>query len=229
MRRRIFLPVGIILFASGCAHRRYLVPESEGRTVWWKNYDAVAEVSGVFLVASGNEWFGRPKNLGKVVTPFKVSIWNRSGELLRIQYSDFRLMGAGGVFNSAPLSPFNSYGRMPAPLVFPRGPEVSYGGFEIAPYYAPFYPGLTVWRGPFESDGRSLSNHARWPASLPTPYMRDVAIPEGVIQKDGHISGFLYFPKIPPGINLVTLHTALIAAGTRKRLGTVAMPFVIAR
>jgi hypothetical protein len=52
-------------------------------------------------------------------------------------------------------------------------------------------------------------------------------IPEGVLEPEGRISGFLYFEKLPDNLDRITFEADLINARTGVTLGTVRIPFVI--
>ena len=54
--------------------------------------------------------------------------------------------------------------------------------------------------------------------------MRERAIPEGVIQPGGQVSGFLYFRRIPQDIERVTLRAELMNGLDGKGFGEVRVP-----
>jgi hypothetical protein len=62
---------------------------------------------------------------------------------------------------------------------------------------------------------------------LPTEDMLAKGIPEGVLEPEGRISGFLYFEKLPENLDRITFEADLINARTGVTLGTMRIPFVI--
>jgi hypothetical protein len=66
-----------------------------------------------------------------------------------------------------------------------------------------------------------------WSVSLPTEDMLEMAIPEGVLEPQGRISGFLYFPRVNPDAERVVFQAALVSARTGEEFGAVEVPFVV--
>ena len=62
--------------------------------------------------------------------------------------------------------------------------------------------------------------------------MREVraqAIPEGVLEPGGKVSGFLFFEHVPSHDREVRLHADLLDARTGRQLGTVTTPLIVAK
>lgn len=208
-----------LLAAAGCAYRPYLVPAANIPTAPNNAKTGVAEAAGVRIEANGDAWTGQPSNLGRLITPVLVTVQNKSGKPLRIQYKDFKLTGSPG-FNSVALPPFKITGSVPSAPVEVTTPGFGYDGFQLAPYYGSYYPGLGLWDGPFDDDYSFYTTYfAQWPVQLPTKEMIRRAIPEGVIAEGGRLSGFLYFSKVPQGDKSVTLAESLVDAKTGRLLG----------
>ena len=125
-------------------------------------------------------------------------------------------------------APYKITGSVREPVMVPR---FSYSGFYVAPFYRSFYPGMPVWAA---SPWRYNSPYydrvwADWPVQLPTRDMRDKAIPAGVLQPGGGVSGFLYFPKLPRETTTVTFKQSLVDSGTQKTIAEVQVPFIYKR
>jgi hypothetical protein len=227
-RALIVLTAVITLGLADCATRQ-LVPAPEAQLVPGKHDTAVAETDGVRVTVQSQAWSGSPASLPQQITPLKVTVVNQSSRPVRINYDDFTLTGSTGFTYSA-LPPYEITGtvREPVPV---RAPRFSYSGFLVAPFYRPFYPGVPVWAAsPWRYDPYFYNRTwAEWPIELPTRDMREKAIPAGVLQPGGRVSGFLYFPKLPAETTAVTFKQSLVDSSTQKSLAEVAVPFVYAR
>lgn len=114
-----------------------------------------------------------------------------------------------------------------APLAGPWQPAFTYNGFYTAPTYSPMWTGLTAWSGPFDADPLYYDTYySKWPVQLPTADMVASALPEGVIQPNGSISGFVYFQDVPEGVERVDLRLDLVDANTGERFGQISIPFL---
>lgn len=223
----VLLGVGL---AGGCATGgAYLRPAPTANLAPRGRNAAVGEAAGVRIVANGNAWHGNPINLGSVITPVRVRIDNTSAVPVQIRYRDFHLTAGG--FASAALPPYRirtvaNVGRRYGLLI----PGFAYSHFFIAPYYAPFYRWrFRMWRGPFAwNPGWYAGYYANWNVAprLPTADMQAKAIPEGVLEQDGQLSGFVYFRRIRGRNVPVTLSFDVRNARTGAKLGTITIPFV---
>lgn len=52
-------------------------------------------------------------------------------------------------------------------------------------------------------------------------------IPEGVLEPKGHISGFLYFDKLPENLERLTFESDLVNAQTGESFGTIRIPLLV--
>lgn len=187
----------LFALAGGCGHPE-LRPAPAYKSAIGRRTLAVESRGGLTVTADGSVWDGSPTNLDTKVTPVWVTLHNKTGQPLRIQYDEFVLRGARGGSYAA-LTPY-------ALRAVDSGPryEVSNGGyferFSIAPYLAPHYPWLPVWGSPLPSglDGHSVTDRA----ILPTTSMIERALPEGVLGDGGTASGYLYFQRVDPHGNV---------------------------
>jgi len=228
--KRWALPAGFLLAAglAGCSTNAYLEPASTARLAPHQEDAAVAEVAGVRILANGDAWKANPADLGGVFTPVKVDISNQSGEPVDIRYEDFELTASG--FTSRALPPYKISGSVDTPLYtgVPVVPAFAYRRFFLAPPYARFYDwDFDPWTGAFAFDfGYNRTYYPMWQESLPTRDMRAEAIPEGVLNPGGRLSGFVYFQKIDKKAGPVSLTFDVVNADTGKTLGKVELPFV---
>jgi hypothetical protein len=101
-----------------------------------------------------------------------------------------------------------------------------YGGFYIAPYYAPYFTTVPPWDYPWPFDSYYYDRfYPAWQLQLPTRDMRERAIPEGVVDPQGGVSGFLYFPKLARGTVRVTFEARLTDGRSAMQFGTLGIPF----
>jgi hypothetical protein len=59
--------------------------------------------------------------------------------------------------------------------------------------------------------------------------MLEQALPEGVVESDGSVSGFLYFPAVGKREEQVTFEMKLVDAKTAETFGTARIPFLVKR
>jgi len=187
-----FVLVALVASVSACASEPELLPAPGHRSAMGRSSLAVESRNGVTVTADGSVWDSSPKNLSTELAPVWVTLHNETGRSLRVQFDEFTLRGASGAIYMA-LAPYvlRASGSRP---VFEVQDSGDFDKFQVAPYLAPFYPWLPVWNGPL-SCGPSIDSVA-WRAGLPTDSMLERALPEGVLENGGSVSGFLYFQKV---------------------------------
>jgi hypothetical protein len=192
---------------------------------------AVAQSDGIRMTVDAAAWSGYPSTLEREVIPLKVTIENRSDKPLRVRYNEMVLRTSSGEQRTA-IPPMQIEGtarvRSGSPIYVPR---FYYSGFYVAPwyypYYDPYYVGLRPWGYPWTFDrGYYDRYYPSWKVALPTRDMQEQAIPEGVIEPGGHISGFLYFPKLPGDTERVTFAADLVNGKNGSDFGELEVPFV---
>jgi hypothetical protein len=212
------------LLVSSCATATRLVPAPSAERVPGEKNAAVEEVDGVRITVTPNAWLGVPNDLDAEMTPLKVTIENRSNHSLRIRYTDFSLSTSAGVRYVA-LPPYKITGSADdRAATVPR--FTYYGGFFIAPIYSPFFTTLTPWNYAWPPDRYYYDEfYPAWLLQLPTRDMREQAIPEGVVDPRGGLSGFLYFPKLARGTTRVAFDARLTDGKTTAQFGELRIPF----
>jgi hypothetical protein len=189
-------------------------------------------MAGVTVTAEADAWRGVPADLIRVI-PLLVTIDNKSTRPLRVRYTEFALVDE--TKHASALPPFRIEGTE---TVGTSGALNAYpyplSGFYVAPYLSRFYPGLTPFAGPFVYDPFFYTSY--YPRfvelQLPTGDMVQKALPEGVLQPGGRMSGFLYFENVDIGdINgdddMGRFLMDLVDASTTRAIGTVAIPLEI--
>lgn len=108
-------------------------------------------------------------------------------------------------------------------------PRLAVNGFYVAPWYHPYYPGFSIWPGWFPYDPFYYNYYyGWWREPLPSRDMLERALPEGVLQDGGRITGFLYFNDVERE-GAVNFQADVIDAESNEKLGTVTIPFVVRR
>ncbi|MBA3548511.1 MAG: hypothetical protein H0T76_18670 [Nannocystis sp.] len=215
----------IAVGSAGCATT--LVPAPGAHRVAGVGYGAEAEQAGVHIVASAAAWRGFPSDLDDIVEPMLVTITNDSGRSLEIRYEHFDLLTPGGVIFVA-LPPFQISVVTFEPAYGMGGPVLGFG-FSVAPYLSPWYPGWTVYGGPFPFHSGYYAGYYPYYSSyeritLPTGDMIQKALPEGVLAPGGRITGFLYFEQVTD-VSRVAFVARLIELGGQP-FGQIQIPFV---
>ena len=176
-------------------------------------------VAGVEVSARMGAWTGAPDMLD-VITPVQVRVDNGSGRYLRLRLADFAVVSLAGS-HAAVLQP--NVGPAPAALYAPR--FVAYG-LLTAPTDAAVYPNVREWAGWFPRDAQQELTAARaWPdARMPTPEMRSLALPDGVLQPGGSSEGFVYVVRPAAQEPGARLRFDLVDAESGKVFGTATVP-----
>lgn len=190
-----------------------------------------ATAVGVIVTVKADAWTGVPAELTEVI-PLLVTIENNSRVPIRLRYAEFALAGNGKRSPALPpleitgteTEPVGTAGLLDGPYPFPLT------GFYIAPHFSRFYPGLTVFAGPFAYDPLFYSTY--FPVfqrlRLPTGDMVQKALPEGVLEAGGKVTGFLYFEDIDVGPDdMATFTTDLVNASTGRTVGAIRIPLEI--
>jgi hypothetical protein len=225
-------PEHIVAFAvlvAGCGGPR-LRPAPGAETVPDRKAMARAEIDGVFAWVDGDAWRGYPRDLGEVVTPLWVHLENRSDRRVRVAYESFALQA--GSFRRQALSPFamGPPGEQGANTERRRvaHPRFYSHRYRVASPYRDFYGpqvGLDWWDDPWPYDEPYYNAYYDWTADLPTRDMLQKALPEGVLEPGGGVSGFVYFQSVR-GTDRVRFELEVLDAETGEAVGQVAIPFV---
>lgn len=243
---RTFPPLVLLAAAlglGGCLNYPRLKPANPGQLLADRPLAARVAQGGVSVVVQPDQWNGDPVGLPEMLTPLLVTIENGSQRSLRIRFQEFALVGRSG-FRYAAIPPLQTDPERrsdartpdgtPVQAVWRMGPGLSFtprfgysGGFYVAPGWSSYYPGYGVWGGPFSWNPWYYGNaYGFWREPLPTRDMLERAMPEGVLQSEGRVSGFLYFPSVRREDG-VTFELDLVDAKSGESLGKAALPFSI--
>jgi hypothetical protein len=221
MRAALLIGLSLVCL-TGCGMT--LQPAPWAHVTPGRGEGAVAASQGVEIEARVNIWNGVPETLDQEVTPILVTVTNDSTQPIRIRYSDFKLVSSAGCSYAA-LPPFSIEGT-----ALQRVDDFAYPsvGFAPAPYLSPYYPGLSPFAGPFVFD--SWYYNLYYPlfaqVNLPTGDMIQKALPEGVVQPQGRLTGYLYFENVGKDTTQVNFQAEVVEALNGRQLTSITIPFV---
>ena len=141
--RALVVSLFAIVGFTGCVVAQ-IRPAPVGQQVAPVGNVASATASGIQVSVDGTAWNGYPPDLGRYVSPIYVSIENHSGRQVRIQYSNFQIVGGSG-FRYTPLAFLNQ--RIHPNPSSPTGPQ------PPTPPPPPSNPPPTLRQSPNGSDG----------------------------------------------------------------------------
>ncbi len=221
MRLQLITAAGLALVLGACASNGELVPVPGANALPAPEVGALASAAGVQLEARTDAWSGRPLNLGQDFTPILVHVTNNSGRPLAIRYQDFVLTRPDNTKTWAAIPPFNIH-----KTVSIERPLYRSDAFMLAPYLRPYYPGWRLYDGfPGWDEGYWGTYYPEFVnINLPTPDMLAAALPEGVLQQGGTMTGFLYFQHLPASASEVLLRQRL-ETPTGQVFGQIEIPF----
>jgi len=203
---------------------------------------AVSEVAGVSVRVQADDWQGDPA-VERTVQPVRVTIDNDGTAPIRVRYGDFALVAPDG-HRYAALPPFRIEGQLMSPMLADGyapfySPRFMYRGFYVAPYFARIYPGIPVYPGPASYFYDPFYYGFYYPDMLsairPTVEMLSLALPEGLIEPGGSVTGFLYFEHVSRNDPSVIFRQELVSVGEGEgptgaagaAFGEVSIPFMV--
>lgn len=213
---------------AACAQPQ-LMPAERAQLVPGQPLAAVTQNAGVRMTVQAGAWSGYPDDLSSELTPLLVTIDNRSDQPVRVRYEDFSIATGRGT-HYTPLPPLRIQGSVTQTADTPVTvhPRFTHSRFYLAPWYVRHYPGLPHWAHPWTySPVYYDTYYPRWTVRLPTRDMLEMAIPEGVIEAGGSVSGFLYFPDLDSRVRQVDFQAQLIQGRDGQRMGALQLPFVV--
>jgi hypothetical protein len=205
-----------------------LEPAATAETIPRDDDAAQASEHGLAIVAEATTWPGEGF-ITQRVTPLRVTITNGSDRMVLIHYRDIELVGSSGQRYRA-LPPIQINGTVDSmdPHIHAVEPGLEYRDFAVADRYVPAYPGIRTFNGAFAYDRdyyQTYYPHWHFEEALPTPEMILAALPEGVIEPGGYVSGWLYFHKVDAAEAKVQLHADLHPVDDEAPIAELWIPF----
>jgi hypothetical protein len=219
--------LGLLVMTVACGREEMqLAPAPSAITVAGPGHGAEATVAGIRTEARAEAWKWDPKDLTSKATPILVELENNGSRPVLIRYNRFHLTSNTGK-QFAAMPPYDIRGTIQESHTV-RNPYYPYHGFAVAPYLVRWYPRYRAYDGVFAYDASYYDPYMTrfHQVRLPTAEMVQRALPEGVLEPGGHVSGFVYFERLPKGVGPVQFTADLVDARTVASVGTVSIPFV---
>jgi hypothetical protein len=211
--------------ATGCGHGA-LTPAASASLVPNAPTAAFSVVEGVRCSANVGAWTERDGELPDFVVPVKVRIKNASGKPIQVLYEDFALLGKNGrSYRPIPVLPIDADARKRIPSLHPI---YASSKFYVAPRFHDVYARLDPWSAPLERD-ETLHDKLfrRWGEKRPGLDLLRVALPEGVLDDGGIVTGFLFFESPLDRESRVTLAADFDAGDGRGTVASIEIPFKV--
>ena len=237
--RSALLALGALTSFGACVHAPELKPQAPAQTMAGKQGTAVADVQGVRVLVAADAW-KRPESLADQLTPIQITVENHSGRPLQLLYPDIILSSGSGARYS-PLAAtrdeaapyrFGSVMRsavyQPAAVYVPVMSRCSnQERLTDTPYPAHSYPGVTPSGGVFPYTAPEQDPSC--PENVASAEMLAQALPQGVVQNNARVAGFIYFQGVSDRESSVQLQINLVDANTGQSFGRVSIPFAVSK
>jgi hypothetical protein len=210
----------LFLGLCGCGHGS-LVPAPSAKVISGAPNAAFLEIAGVSCSADTGAWPERAAKPPDGVVPVKVRVRNQSGKPIRLLAEDFVLLGKSGQkYRPIPVLPLDAENP---PRLTPVFASVK---FYVAPRFRAAYPTLEPWSSGLERDQALYDRQFdRWGKRRPTLQMIRMALPEGVLEDGGLISGFLYFESPLEDEDRVTFQADFVPGEGSGTVASIEIPF----
>lgn len=230
MRFLNWIVIGCLMI-SGCT--RTILNETDYQII---QGIAIGGLSGLNILVETGEWNGNQEVTEKI-TPVKITIYNKSDFEINLQYSNFCFRSKKNNCSYAAMPPYEIRGTTSNPCIilpypFPVKLEIEYNRkFRVAHYCARMYPDLPAY-GKIIHVNKNYYNHyyGKWARiRLPEVEMISKLVPEGVLGKDGYVSGYIYFEKIASNEKQLEFCMDFIDAQNYAAVGRIIIPLCIVK
>jgi hypothetical protein len=211
--------------ATGCGHGA-LIPAPSASLVPNAPTAAFSVVEGVRCSANVGAWTARDGELPEFVVPVKVRIKNASGKPIQVLYEDFVLLGKKGrAYRPIPVLPIGAEERKRIPRF---DPLYASSKFYVAPGFRDVYARLDPWSAPLQRDETLYDKlFRRWGDQRLRLDLLRMALPEGVLDDGGIVTGFLFFESPLAKESRVTLAAEFEASDGRGTVASIEIPFTV--
>ena len=223
---RVCLLIVVLGYVNACASSAELVVASNEDVALGRGEGAVERVSGVSLMVRAGVWPGW--KIRDDVTALRVTVTNDSARALQLRYDSFVLVAENGATYRA-LPPFEVRGTALSNQLVVEEPRFARRGFYLAPHHEYYFLENSTTSRNFYYDPIYYDRYySYWrERALPTQKMLSLALPEGVVEPDGEVEGFLYFEPVNPEEERVTFRFDLIDADSEKSFAEVRVDFLV--
>jgi hypothetical protein len=220
----------LMAFAVGslaaCGTTSRLQPAPGARIEPGNRHAAVAEAANVRMTVEAGAWVGSPLSLDQTVTPLRVTMENHNRYPVRVSYGDFTLTADRG-FTGAAIPPYRIAGSVTS-TVTALEPRFAYDRFSLAPSYWGYYPSMRRWRYAWAYDPFYYDRYYPYwqTTALPSDDMLQQALPEGVLEPGGRVTGFLFFQPLDQDSRGATFRATLVDPQSGRTVGRLRVPFI---
>ena len=209
----------------GCGHGT-LVPASSASVVPNAPTAAYSVAEGVRCSANVGAWNGREDEIPSFLVPVKIRIKNDSGRPIRVLYQDFALTGKKGrSYLPVPVLPMDVDARKAIPKLTPI---YAASKFFVAPGFHDVYATLEPWRTPLERDDELYDRlFRRWGDQRPPLDVLRAALPEGVLDDGGVVTGYLFFESPLDKESRVTFEATFGGGDGQTTVASIEIPFKV--
>jgi len=232
----MIIPLIALLFTSSMVigqTKTDLIPDDEYKFREDPREVAVKVKDRVEVRVGSDMWDGKDI-VAKNVIPLQITIDNGSEDPIVISYNEFDLKNnEGREYSVLPLYMYDiDLDKIVMEKDYKVVPKPSYklNNFYIYPLYSPIYTGIETTHYDYVVDPNIQKKYFLWNAmdnELPTQNMRNKALTEGVLDKDGIVSGYLFFEDVLPTDEKVTFNFDIVNANTGETEGTIEIPYYV--
>jgi hypothetical protein len=164
------------------------------------------------------------------VTPLKLTVENNGSVPVAIRYDKLYLMTDGGE-RFAALPPFQAKAEAAESVAAPPTPLAplwfTHRGFLVAPYLRYYYPALSPFGYSYSYDPLYYQRYVDYWAQrrVAMNEVRRHAIPEGVVEPGGVVTGFVFFEDVDGDVARVTLYAQLPNPRDGTAVASLRVPF----
>lgn len=207
MSKGLFAVISASVLGVGCGHGS-LAPAGSAIRVPGAPAAAYAIVDGIRCSADVGAWNLPAESLPGSVIPVKIRVRNGSERPIMLRYDDFVLIGNNGrSYRPRPVLPLGDEARR---RWSPIEPIYASDKFFVAPRFHDVYTTIDPWPAPLPRDESLYERQfRRWGDAAPPGQAVRMALPEGVLEVGGVISGFLFFESPLDRESHVTLKAGL--------------------
>ena len=226
----IFTAMLVLLFVTSCSEEKKieLVPKDDDEVTLSET--ETITIDSVQVTVSSDSWVGSPE-VRNEVTPLKITVANNNENPIKITYDNMKLVSEDStVFTALPI--YNLIGTVNDVQLAPEHnviveSEIDHDRFYIYPMYTRVYNNIPITDYKYFEDPSYYSQYySEWnETGMPTAGMRNLALPEGILDNGGSISGFVYFQKVDADVESVELSMDIINAENNEVLGNIQLPF----
>ncbi len=224
-----FLLSSLVLFGQ---RKTTLIPKEEYNAREEPRAQVTVVDHLVELTVGSDTWEG--DTVPKYVNPIRITIDSGREDPIVVRYNNFVITNRDGKKYS--VMPLYEMDAKLKKLVFDKDYEIipkpfyDYKNYSIFPIYEPAYKTIEITDYDYIIDPYIQEKYMDWAAmdaDLPTQEMRMKALPEGILDIDGIVSGFLFFEKVNPNDKEVTLKFDIVDAKSNKKISTIEIPFFV--